>query len=217
MSERVVIVDYGSGNLRSVERALMRAAGEAGRRVVVARSDRAEDLAAADRAVLPGVGAFAACRQALRRLPGMWEALQAFAESGRPLLGICVGMQLMAEVGREHGLNEGFGWFRGEVRALEPRLPDVRVPHMGWNRLALTPAGRAHPLFRGFTDAPWVYFVHSYAMDLVEEAPLLATCTHGRTFAAAIGRGRVAGVQFHPEKSQQAGIRILRNFLEWQP
>ena len=217
MCERVAIIDYGSGNLRSVERALARAAAECGRRFRIQKVATADDLLQADRAVLPGVGAFAACRQGLLAIPGMWEALGRYAESGRPLLGICVGMQLMAEVGLEHGSHQGLGWFRAEVRPLEPDPPAVRIPHMGWNRLRLTTAGSHHPVLAGIEDGAWVYFVHSYAMALVEEPPLLATAEHGRRFAAAIGRGAVVGTQFHPEKSQRTGLAILRNFLTWQP
>ncbi len=217
MCERVAIIDYGSGNLRSVERALARAAAEGKRHIRLQRIATADGLMRADRAVLPGVGAFAACKQGLLAIPGMWEALGRFAESGRPLLGICVGMQLMAEVGLEHGTHQGLGWFRAQVRALEPNPPTIRIPHMGWNRLRLTSAGAHHPLFAGIDDGAYVYFVHSYAVDLVEESPLLATAEHGRRFAAAIGRGAVVGTQFHPEKSQRTGLAILRNFLTWQP
>ncbi len=217
MRERVAIIDYGSGNLRSVERALARAAAERGRNIRIQRVANADDLMQADRAVLPGVGAFAACKEGLLAIPGMWEALGRFAESGRPLLGICVGMQLMAEVGLEHGTHQGLGWFRAQVRALEPDPPAIRIPHMGWNRLKLTAAGAHHPLFAGIEDGAHVYFVHSYAMELVEESPLLATAEHGRRFAAAVGRGAVVGTQFHPEKSQRTGLAILQNFLEWRP
>ncbi len=217
MCERVAIIDYGSGNLRSVERALARAAAECGREFHIQRVATADALMQAHRAVLPGVGAFAACKEGLIAIPGMWAALERYAESGRPLLGICVGMQLMAEIGLEHGTHQGLGWFRAQVRALEPDPPAVRIPHMGWNRLQLTATGRHHPLFAGIDDGVYVYFVHSYALELVEETPLLATAEHGRRFAAAIGRGAVVGTQFHPEKSQRTGLAILRNFLTWQP
>ncbi len=217
MSERVAIVDYGSGNLRSVAKACERAAAENGlrREIVLARS--AEEAAAADRLILPGVGAFAACKKGIAAIDGLEEALRSHVEAGRALLGICVGMQLMADVGLEHGRHAGFGWLRGEVRPIRADPPRVRVPHMGWNRIALSRAGRRHPLFDGIADHAWFYFVHSYALALAEQVPLLAEVEHGGRWAAAVGRGALVGVQFHPEKSQGAGLALIANFLKWTP
>jgi glutamine amidotransferase len=206
VAERLVLVDYGAGNLRSVENAL-RAAGAA--EVDVTANPAA--VAAADRIVLPGVGAFAACMSGLTAIPGMVEALRAGAiERARPFLGICVGMQLMADVGEEHGDHPGLGWIRGRVKRIEPADPALKVPHMGWNDV--TPS-RPHALI-----APGeAYFVHSYAFVPAEPETLLATTDHGGVLAAAIGRGNLIGVQFHPEKSQRYGQAFLGRFLDWTP
>ncbi len=217
MSERVAIVDYGSGNLRSVARACERAAAENGLPVEVVLARSAAEAARADRLILPGVGAFAACRAGIAAIEGLDETLQAHVEAGRPLLGVCVGMQLMADVGLEHGRHAGFGWLRGEVRPIPADPPRIRVPHMGWNRISLSEAGRRHPLFAGLADRGWFYFVHSYALALAETAPLLAEVEHGGRWAAAVGRGSLVGVQFHPEKSQRAGLALIANFLRWSP
>ena len=206
MAERLVLVDYGAGNLRSVENAL-RAAG-------AAEVDVSADpvvVAAADRIVLPGVGAFAACMNGLTAIPGMVEALRESAiERARPFLGICVGMQLMADVGEEHGDHPGLGWIRGTVRRIEPDDPSLKVPHMGWNDV--TPA-RPHALI----EPGEAYFVHSYALAPTEPETLLATTDHGGPLAAALGRDNLIGVQFHPEKSQRYGQAFLARFLDWKP
>jgi len=218
VSEHVVVIDYGSGNLRSAAKALEQAAGESGQRLAVTISGKPEDVRAADRVVLPGVGAFGDCRRGLERIDGLMDAIEEAAIGRkRPFLGICVGMQLMAEAGHEHGRHAGFGWISGEVVSLVPREPGLKIPHMGWNVLTLTEAGRTHPLLAGLADGDHVYFVHSFHMVLRESASLLATTDYGECVTAAVARDNLAGVQFHPEKSQRIGGIILRNFLEWRP
>ncbi|HXU58573.1 MAG TPA: imidazole glycerol phosphate synthase subunit HisH [Verrucomicrobiae bacterium] len=204
---KTVVIDYGSGNLRSAAKALAAAGAD-----VEVTADPAA-VAAAERIVLPGVGAFADCRAGLDRLPGMVEALdQAVRRQGRPFLGICVGMQLMAEAGREHGRHEGLGWIEGEVVPLAPR--PVKIPHMGWNELHRT---REHPLLAGIAQDADVYFVHSYHLRLGAAEDLLAGADYAGPVVAAIARDNMAGVQFHPEKSQATGLRLLANFLAWRP
>jgi glutamine amidotransferase len=206
VAERLVLVDYGAGNLRSVENAL-RAAGAA----EVEVSADPEAVAAADRIVLPGVGAFAACMTGLTAIPGMVEALREGALArARPFLGICVGMQLMADAGVEHGEHPGLGWIAGRVERIEPADPAVKVPHMGWNDVV--PAA-PHPLIA----AGEAYFLHSYAFSPAAPETLLATTEHGGRRTAAIGRDNLVGVQFHPEKSQRYGQAFLARFLDWTP
>lgn len=203
MSGAVALIDYGAGNLQSVRNAL-KAAGAADIRVT---SDPAEVLSA-ERIVLPGVGAFAHCMSALSSIPGMVGALnEATGPGAKPFLGICVGMQLMAEAGEEHGRHAGLGWIKGRVRLIEPEDPTIKVPHMGWNDVVPT---RAHPLI----EAGEAYFLHSYAF---EGDDVLATTSHGGSVVAAIGRDNRVGVQFHPEKSQRYGLSLLSRFLEWRP
>jgi imidazole glycerol-phosphate synthase subunit HisH len=206
VAERLVLVDYGAGNLRSVENAL-RAAGASH---VDVSADPAT-VAAADRIVLPGVGAFAACMAGLTAIPGMVGALREGAiERAQPFLGICVGMQLMADTGVEYGDHPGLGWIPGRVERIEPADPAVKVPHMGWNDVV---PGAAHPLI-----APGeAYFLHSYAFLPAEPRTLLATTEHGGPRTAAIGRDNLIGVQFHPEKSQRYGQAFLGRFLDWMP
>ncbi|HEY8017342.1 MAG TPA: imidazole glycerol phosphate synthase subunit HisH [Dongiaceae bacterium] len=204
---KTVVIDYGSGNLRSAAKALAAAGAD-----VEVTADPAA-VTAAERIVLPGVGAFADCRAGLDRLPGMVEALdQAVRRQGRPFLGICVGMQLMAEAGLEHGRHEGLGWIAGEVVPLAPR--PVKIPHMGWNELHRT---RDHPLLAGIAQDADVYFVHSYHLRLGAADDLLAGADYAGPVVAAIARDNMAGVQFHPEKSQATGLRLLANFLNWRP
>jgi glutamine amidotransferase len=204
--DRIALVDYGAGNLRSVENAL-RAAG-APSVDVTADPDR---VRTADRIVLPGVGAFAACMGALSAIDGMVEAMgEAVHENGVPFLGICVGMQLLADAGLEHGRTAGLGWIGGDVRLMTPTDPALKIPHMGWNDVRQT---NAHPLM----VTGEAYYLHSYAFDVADPADLLATTEHGRTVTAAVGRDNVVGVQFHPEKSQAYGLAFLARFLEWQP
>ena len=213
---KAVIVDYGSGNLRSAAKALERAA-PAGFRIEV--SGDAAALAEASHIVLPGVGAFADCKAGLEARPGMLEALErAVRREGKPFLGICVGMQLMAARGREFGVTPGLNWIAGEVRLLEPGTDplggQLKVPHMGWNELKLS---RPHPLFEGVITGAHAYFVHSYHLAVGDAADLLATCDYGGAVTAAVARANMVGTQFHPEKSQALGIRLLSNFLAWKP
>ncbi|HEX9810455.1 MAG TPA: imidazole glycerol phosphate synthase subunit HisH [Alphaproteobacteria bacterium] len=211
----VAIVDYGSGNLRSAAKAFERAGD--GRPVAVTNDPAA--VARADHIVLPGVGAFGDCAAGLRALPGMVEALnEQVIGRGRPFLGICVGMQLMAERGLEHGVHEGLGWIPGEVVAIAAAGAAgarLKVPHMGWNDLALRMPD--HPLLRGIETGEHAYFVHGYRMAPAEAGDVLAEVDHGGPIAAAVGRDNLAGTQFHPEKSQAVGLRLIANFLAWRP
>jgi glutamine amidotransferase len=211
----VAVVDYGSGNLRSAAKALERAAHETEISAEVRVTSAPEAIAAADRIVLPGVGAFADCRRGLADIPGLEAALhQAVTQRGRPFLGICVGMQLMAECGREFATTEGLGWIGGEVVALEPSDPELKIPHIGWNEIE---PQAEHPLLAGFSAGTHGYFVHSYHFRLARSADLVATTDYGGPLAAIVGRDNIAGTQFHPEKSQEAGLRLIGNFLRWSP
>ena len=208
----VAIIDYGSGNLRSAAKAFESLSAEP----VVVTEDPAE-VARADRIVLPGVGAFANCRAGVLRLDGMMAALNdAVLTRGQPFLGICVGMQLMATRGLEHGASEGFNWIPGDVVAIEPDDPQLKIPHMGWNDLSVV---RPHPVFAGLGDEvdPHCYFVHGYQLIPTDPAHVLARVDYGGTLTAAVGRDNMVGVQFHPEKSQAAGLRLISNFLSWAP
>ena len=199
----LALIDYGAGNLHSVENALR----TAGCSDLIVTAD-ADVVAKADRIVLPGVGAYGACAAALRAVPGMVEALnRRVRDEGTPFLGICVGMQLMAEAGEEMGTHAGLGWVAGRVRRLEPGSSDAKVPHMGWNDVVPT---TAHPLI----EPGEAYFLHSFAF---EGADVLATTEHAGAVTAAIGRDTMIGVQFHPEKSQRYGLALLERFLEWRP
>jgi glutamine amidotransferase len=206
MAERIALVDYGAGNLRSVHNALVAAGAED-----VAVTDDPAIVRAADRIVLPGVGAFAACRNALATLPGMVEAIEDVAiRAGHPFLGICVGMQLMADAGEEHGRHPGFGWIGGTVRRLAPADPSLKIPHMGWNDVQAAPG---HDLL-----VPGeAYFLHSYAFEVADPGQRIAVTDHGGPITAAIGRDNLIGVQFHPEKSQAYGLGFLARFLKWRP
>tara|TARA_R110000787_G_scaffold20590_14_gene61268 strand:- start:49 stop:714 length:666 start_codon:yes stop_codon:yes gene_type:complete len=210
----VVVIDYGSGNLRSAAKALERMARETGTDARILVTGEADALDTATRIVLPGVGAFGDCAAGLRALPGMIEALERNVRAGgTPFLGICVGMQLMAERGIEHGAHEGLGWIPGEVRPLEPSDPALKIPHMGWNLVET--GGAQHPVLAGFERGDHAYFVHSYAFRCENAADRLATADYGGAFAAVVGRANMIGTQFHPEKSQAAGLRLLGNFLRW--
>ena len=211
----VVIVDYGSGNLRSAAKAFERASRQAGLDMDITVTGEPAEVARAERIVLPGVGAFGDCRAGLAARGGMIEALsEAVIGRGRPFLGICVGMQLMADRGLEHGVHQGLGWIAGEVRPLAPGDGALKVPHMGWNDLAFrTP----HPLFAGIVAGAHAYFVHSYYVVCADAGQCLATVDYGGPLCAAIGRDNMAGVQFHPEKSQAVGLRLIENFLTWRP
>ena len=216
MSMRVAIIDYGSGNLRSAAKAFERAAQEHDIAAeVVVTSDPAL-VTGADRVVLPGVGAFADCRDGLFAVPGMVDALnEAVIARAVPFLGICVGMQLMAERGLEFGVHDGLGWMAGDVRVMQPSDRELKIPHMGWNTLRI--AEPAHPLFTGIADGDYAYFVHSFVFDPAEESEVLASVDYGGRVVAAIGRDNMAGTQFHPEKSQRTGLTLIDNFLAWRP
>ncbi len=215
---KVAIIDYGSGNLRSAEKAFERAAREEGIAADVFLTVDADLVRGADRIVLPGVGAFADCRNGLEALPGMREALEEAAlKDGKPFLGICVGMQLMASRGLEHGETEGFGWIPGEVRAITPDDPALKIPHMGWNVL-LPQAG--HPVLDGLPLGPeglHAYFVHSFHFVPESETHVLARTDYGGSLTAAVARDNLLGFQFHPEKSQKLGLALIGRFLRWNP
>ena len=206
------IIDYGSGNLRSAEKAFQRVSAEINAGAVVVTSDP-DIVAKADRIVLPGVGAFADCRAGLMAVDGMFEAIELRVHQGAPFLGICVGMQLMATRGLEHGKTPGFDWIHGEVVHLQPNDPALKVPHMGWNELTVG----GHPLLAGIETGDHAYFVHSYHLRPRNPEHRLAHTAHGEMIAAVVGRGNMAGTQFHPEKSQQTGLRLIANFLRWRP
>ena len=214
----VAIIDYGSGNLHSAAKAFERAAREGGSPLKIKVTAKPEDVRAAERIVLPGVGAFADCRQGLVNIPGMIEALdESVQRRGRPFLGICVGLQLMAERGLEYGLTPGLGWIEGEVRAIEPRDPSLKIPHMGWNTLDVA---RKHALFEGIpTGAAGLnaYFVHSYHFVPSGPETLVATTDYGGPITAFLAKDNMAGSQFHPEKSQKLGLALIANFLKWKP
>ena len=214
----VAIVDYGSGNLHSAAKAFERAAREQAlaQPIVVTRDP--DQVARADRVVLPGVGAFADCRRGLDAVSGMVDALNtSVRERGRPFLGICVGMQLMAERGREYEVVEGLGWIPGEVDRITPSDPELKIPHMGWNTLD---ARRPHPLLDGIVLGPQglhAYFVHSFHLNASERSDLVAEADYGGPVTAIVGRDTAVGTQFHPEKSQRLGLRLIGNFLKWKP
>ncbi len=212
----VVIIDYGSGNLRSAAKAFEHAVAAAGLDLTVEVTARADDVVRASHVVLPGVGAFADCKQGLEALPGMADALErAVVRQAKPFLGICVGMQLMATTGREHGEHAGLGWIPGAVVALEPADRSLKIPHMGWNELCLK--GPVHPVFEGIAAGSHAYFVHSYGYACADPAHVLATVEYGGAVTAVVGRDNMVGTQFHPEKSQATGLRLITNFLTWRP
>jgi imidazole glycerol-phosphate synthase subunit HisH len=212
---KVAIVDTGSGNLRSAAKAFERAAAEDGISAQVEVTNEPEAVTGADRIVLPGVGAFADCRRGLATVPGLEAALhEAAIARARPFLGICVGMQLMADRGREFETVDGLGWIDGEVVAIAPRDAALKIPHMGWNEIE---PRAAHPLLAGLGAGVHAYFVHSYHFRLAVQADLVAVTDYGGPLTAIVARGNLAGTQFHPEKSQEAGLRLIGNFLRWCP
>jgi glutamine amidotransferase len=212
----VAIIDYGSGNLHSAAKAFERAARDTGERILV--TGDAEEVAGADRIVLPGVGAFADCRRGLDAVPGMVDALsEQVIRRGKPFLGICVGAQLMAERGLEKATSEGLGWIKGDVVEIRPSDPELKIPHMGWNSLDVV---HAHPILAGIPtgeDGLDAYFVHSFHVEPRDEDELVASSDYGGPVTAIVGRDNIVGTQFHPEKSQALGLKLIANFLEWKP
>ncbi len=211
----VAIIDYGSGNLRSAAKAFERAAAEAelAMKIEVTADPRA--VMKASHIVLPGVGAFADCRAGLYAVPGMVAALEReVIERGKPFIGICVGMQLMATRGLEHGVHQGLDWIKGDIVRVVPEASPLKVPQMGWNALADI---AKHPVLDGIEAGAHAYFVHSYKLDAAEKSNVLATVDYGGPVAAVVGRDNMVGTQFHPEKSQQTGLRLIANFLQWRP
>ena len=209
-----VLIDYDSGNLHSAEKAFQRMARETGQGMVRV-SNRPEDVATASRIVLPGDGAFPACRRGLAAIDGLEEAIvEAVTKRAIPFLGICVGMQMLANEGHEYETVTGFGWVAGDVRKIAPNDPALKVPHMGWNDLVID---QPHPVLEGIATGAHAYFVHSYHMEMRDPANRLAHCNYGGDVTAIVGHANVIGTQFHPEKSQEAGLRLIANFLNWAP
>ncbi len=214
----VAIIDYGSGNLRSAAKAFERAAKDQSLDVDIVVTSEPDVVVGAERVVLPGVGAFGDCRRGIEALPGMLDALEeAVRKKARPFLGICVGMQLMADRGLEHGTHPGFGWIKGTVSALKPGDPTLKVPHMGWNDLTFTPASKGHPVLRTLGTGCHAYFVHGYGLHCDDPADVLAEVDYAGPITAIIGRDNMIGTQFHPEKSQDVGLALIANFLTWKP
>ena len=214
----VAIVDYGSGNLHSAAKAFERASRDAGLAETIVVTSDPDAVAAASRVVLPGVGAFADCRRGLDDIAGMIEALeQNVRQRGRPFFGICVGMQLMAERGREYQVTPGLGWIAGEVDRIVPSDPNLKIPHMGWNTLNMS---KPHPLLADIPLGPdglHAYFVHSYELKVAQRSDLVAQADYGGPLTAIVGRDNMVGTQFHPEKSQRLGLALIANFLKWTP
>jgi imidazole glycerol-phosphate synthase subunit HisH len=214
----VAIVDYGSGNLHSVAKAFERAVRQGNFAQAINVTSDPAAVARADRIVLPGVGAFADCWHGLNAIPGMIEALnENVLQRGRPFFGICVGMQLMAERGREYQLIPGLGWIAGEVDRIRPFDPSLKIPHMGWNTLNML---RSHPLLEDIplgSDGLHAYFVHSYELKAARRDDLIAQADYGGALTAIVGRDNMVGTQFHPEKSQRLGLSLIANFLRWMP
>jgi glutamine amidotransferase len=214
----VAIVDYGSGNLHSAAKAFERAARDSGHDQPIVVTSDPDEVVRAERIVLPGVGAFADCRRGLQEIPGMLDALEQGArKDGKPFLGICVGMQLMAERGHEHQVTPGFGWIAGEVDKITPKDAALKIPHMGWNTLN---ARKPHALFDGIplgNDGLHAYFVHSYELKPSRRDDLVAQTDSGGPLTAVVGRDNMVGTQFHPEKSQKLGLALIANFLKWKP
>ncbi len=214
----VALIDYGSGNLHSAAKALERAAREAGLGEAIAVTSDPDAVRRADRVVLPGVGAFADCRRGLDNVPGMVEAMtEAVRKRGRPFFGICVGMQLMATRGLEYETTAGLDWIPGDVKSIQPEDAGLKIPHMGWNTLH---AQRDHPILDGIATGPaglHAYFVHSYALDPADMDDVVAVSDYGGPLTAVVAKGNMAGTQFHPEKSQTLGLKLIANFLRWRP
>ncbi|MFD1795285.1 imidazole glycerol phosphate synthase subunit HisH [Paracoccus aurantiacus] len=210
---RVALVDYDSGNLHSAEKAFALMGRKTGAEVFV--TSEPEAVARADRIVLPGDGAFPACKAALEAVPGMVEVLREAVEGrGVPFMGICVGMQMLADIGHEYRDTAGLGWIGGRIDAIRPSDAALKVPHMGWNDLRLR---SRHPVLEGITEGDHAYFVHSWQFHPADSAHLLADVDYGGPVTAIVGRDNIVGTQFHPEKSQAVGLRIIENFLNWKP
>jgi imidazole glycerol-phosphate synthase subunit HisH len=214
----VAIVDYGSGNLHSAAKAFERAARESGHDQPILVTSEPAQVACAERVVLPGVGAFADCRRGLDAIPGMIDALnESVGERGKPFFGICVGMQLMAERGREYQVTPGLGWIAGEVDRITPNDASLKIPHMGWNTLNML---KTHPLLEDIplgSDGLHAYFVHSFELKPARRGELIAQAEYGGRLTAIVGRDNMVGTQFHPEKSQRLGLKLIANFLQWKP
>jgi len=214
----VAIVDYGSGNLHSAAKAFERAARESGHAQPIVVTSDPDKVAGAERVVLPGVGAFADCRRGLEAVPGMIDALnESVVKQGKPFFGICVGMQLMAERGREYQVTPGLGWIAGEVDRIQPADASLKIPHMGWNTLNML---QPHPLLEDIALGPdglHAYFVHSFELKPARRADLVAQADYGGPLTAIVGRDNMVGTQFHPEKSQRLGLKLIANFLTWAP
>jgi imidazole glycerol-phosphate synthase subunit HisH len=212
-----LVVDYGSGNLHSAAKAFERASRDSGGNEKILVSNDPDEVRRADRVVLPGVGAFADCRRGLDAVPGMIDALnETVREKGRPFFGICVGMQLMAERGREYEVTEGLGWIKGEVNRITPADKTLKIPHMGWNTLD----NKSHPVLAGIPLGPsglHAYFVHSYQLNAENSGDVIARAEYGGPITAMVGRDNIIGTQFHPEKSQKLGLALIGNFLKWAP
>ena len=217
MSGLIAIIDYGSGNLRSAEKAIARAVRDGGLSHEVVVTSDADVVRGAERIVLPGVGAFADCMNGLRAVPGMVDVLSdAVRKRGVPFLGICVGMQLMATRGLEHGTHQGLDWIAGDVVRLVPSDSALKVPHMGWNTLSVR---AAHPVIAHLSEIanPHAYFVHSFCLRAAVAGDVIAETDYGGAIAAVVGRDNIVGTQFHPEKSQAVGLQLLQNFVRWRP
>lgn len=221
-TENIVIIDYGSGNLRSAEKSIARVAADKPHDITIHVSNRATDIAKADRIILPGQGAFRDCMENLKNCDGMIEALtEAVLKKGTPFLGICVGMQLMATRGMEHGVTAGLNWIEGEVVPITPRNPSLKIPHMGWNELAFpahsTNQDNRHFVLRSTDSFENFYFVHSFMFQCTYGHHVLAMTDYGGLIPAIVGRDNMIGMQFHPEKSHEAGLKLLSSFLDWKP
>ena len=208
-----VIIDYNSGNLRSAEKSFQLMSEELNLGKVKV-SNKPEDVVNADRVVLPGVGAFADCKHELSSIMGLYEAIEAHVKTGKPFMGICVGMQMMATCGHEHGYHEGFNWIKGDVKIMEPNDKNLKIPHMGWNNVNIL---NSHPVFNNINENDHVYFVHSYHFEVENNNNLLANVDYGGKITAAVAHENIIGTQFHPEKSQSVGLQIIKNFLQWNP
>ncbi len=215
----VAIIDYGSGNLRSAEKAVERCIAELGLDMPVRVTASPAEVARADHIILPGVGAFGDCIRGLKGLDGMVECLERLVvKGGRPFLGICVGMQLLATEGHEHGVHAGLGWIGGAIEPLDGGMDRaLKIPHMGWNQIDIREDFRSHPVLDGINDGDHVYFVHSYHYETTDPGHVMAQTRYGRPVTAMIGRDNILGTQFHPEKSQRVGLRLIGNFLKWRP